>query len=122
MWHKSILEKVIAEANSKDANEYTIESYAALAAAVADANAVMVNENATQDEVDTAVTNVQAAMDRLVAVDGTAPTTENNVTQTGQESITIKTNAVKTGDFSPITGLVAITLASAALLLIRKKK
>lgn len=119
---KSILEKVIAEANSKDANEYTIESYTALAAAVADANAVMVNENATQDEVDTAVTNVQAAMDRLVAVDGTAPTTENNVTQTGQESIIIKTNAVKTGDFSPITGLVAITLASAALLLIRKKK
>ena len=35
---KSILEKVIAEANEVDASAYTAESYAALQAAVAEAN------------------------------------------------------------------------------------
>ena len=71
---KSILEKVIAEANGKDANAYTAESYAVLEAAVAEANAVMANEDATQEEVDAAVTSVQEAMKGLVAVE--KPSTE----------------------------------------------
>ena len=124
---KSILESVLAEANGKDASAYTAESYAVLTAAVAEANDVMADENATQEEVDAAVTNVQAAMDQLVAVDGrvpeeTTPSTDDTATQTGQESTTPKANAAKTGDFTPIAGLAAITLAGAALLFTRKKK
>ncbi len=124
---KSILESVLAEANGKDASAYTAESYAVLTAAVAEANDVMADENATQEEVDAAVTNVQAAMDQLVAVDGrvpeeTTPSTDDTATQTGQESTTPKANAAKTGDFAPIAGLAAITLAGAALLFTRKKR
>ena len=120
---KSILQQVIAEANGKNANAYTAESYAVLQVAVNEANAIMENENATQDEVDTAVTNVQTAMDNLVAVDGTsAETPTENVAQTGQESTTSKTNAAKTGDFAPIAGLAVITLAGTALLISRKRK
>ena len=78
-------------------------------------------------EVDAAVTNVQAAMDQLVAVDGrvpeeTTPSTDDTATQTGEESTTPKANAAKTGDFAPIAGLAAITLAGAALLFTRKKR
>ncbi len=123
---KSILEKVIAEANSKDASAYTEESYAALQAAVAEANDVMADENATQEEVDAAVTNVQAAMDQLVAVDGrvpeeTTPSTNDTATQTGQESTT-KANAAKTGDVAPIAGLIVLAAAGATAIGAKKRK
>ncbi|MBC5787061.1 alpha-L-rhamnosidase C-terminal domain-containing protein [Clostridium facile] len=124
---KSILEDVLAEAGKVDANAYTAESYAALQAAVAEANDVYNNENATQEEVDAAVTKIQVAMNNLIAVEGTPveTPTENNDTagsQTGQESTTPKANAAKTGDFAPIVGLATITLAGAVLLFIHKKK
>lgn len=67
---KSILEAVIVEANEKDATSYTMESYAALTEAVKEAQDVLVDDNATQDEVNTAVAKVQSAMDGLVTVDG----------------------------------------------------
>ena len=123
---KSVLEDVLAEAGKVDANAYTAESYAALQAAVAEANDVYNNENATQEEVDTAVTNVQAAMDQLVAVDGsvseeTTPSTDDTATQTGQESTT-KANAAKTGDTTPLAGAVAAVIAGAVLFTLRKKK
>ncbi len=51
---KSILEALLAEANDKDANAYTAESYAVLQAAVAKANEVMGDENASQEEEETA--------------------------------------------------------------------
>ncbi len=57
---KSILEEVVAKANQIDANAYTAESYAVLEAALKDANAVLANENATQEEVDAAVQTVQS--------------------------------------------------------------
>ncbi|WP_069989007.1 discoidin domain-containing protein [Massilioclostridium coli] len=123
---KSILEKVIAEANGKDANAYTAESYAVLEAAVAEANAVMANEDATQEEVDAAVVSVQEAMKGLVAVE--KPSTETpddnkaDGTQTGQESTTTKANAAKTGDVAPIAGVMALVLAGAAVVALKKKK
>ena len=124
---KSILEDVLTEAGKVDANAYTAESYAALQAVVAEAKDVYNNENATQEEVDAAVTSVQTAIDNLVAVDGTpaeTPTENNNTagSQTGQESTTPKANAAKTGDFAPIAGMAAIAIAGAALVLSRKKK
>lgn len=124
---KSILEEVLAEANSIDATAYTEESYAVLQTAIAEANEVMANENASQEEVNTAVANVQAAMDGLVAVEGgttetpsTKPTEEG--VQTGQETTTTKANAVKTGDFAPIAGIATIAIAGMTLILSRKKK
>ena len=61
---------------------YTAESYAALQAAVAEASDVYNNENATQEEVDAAVTSVQTAIDNLVAVDGTPAETPTAVSYT----------------------------------------
>ncbi|WP_069987409.1 glycosyl hydrolase [Massilioclostridium coli] len=119
---KSILEEVVAEAEKVDANAYTAESYAVLEAAVNEAKAVLENENATQKEVDAAVQSVQAAMDSLVAVEGTETPSDNNATQTGQENTTTKANAAKTGDFAPIAGVVMLAVAGTAVLLSRKKK
>ena len=119
---KSILEEVVAKANQIDANAYTVESYAVLEAALKDANAVLANENATQEEVDVAVQSVQAAMDSLVAVEGTETPSDNNATQTGQESTTTKANAAKTGDIAPIAGIAVLAVAGAALFLSSRKK
>ncbi len=122
---KSILEAVIVEANEKDATSYTTESYAALTAAVKEAQDVLVDDNATQDEVNTAVAKVQSAMDGLVTVDGKineAQTTNNNVTQTSQTSTTTKANAAKTGDFTPIVGAAMLAIAGTVILIVRKRK
>ena len=124
---KSILETVIKVAGEIDGSSYTAESYGILQAAVAEANDVMADENATQEEVDAAVTNVQAAMDQLVAVDGrvpeeTTPSTDDTATQIGQESTTPKANAAKTGDVAPIAGAAAMAVVAGAVLLISRKK
>ncbi len=120
---KSILEKVIAEANDVDSSAYTAESYTALQAAVAEANEVMENENATQEEVNAAVESVQEAMKGLVSVDKeTTDTDKAEGTQTGQENTTTKANAAKTGDVTPITGVMVLALAGTAVLFSRKKK
>ena len=124
---KSILEKVISEANEIESSEYTAESYAVLTAAVAEAEEVMANENATQAEVDTAVGKVEAAMKGLVAVDGTTPegttpSTDNAATQAGQESTTTKANSAKTGDVAPIAGMIVLALAGTAVTLLKKRK
>ena len=120
---KSILEEVLAEASKVDANAYTAESYAALQAAVAEASNVYNNENASQEEVNRAVANVQAAMDDLVAVEGGTTETSytDNATQTGQESTTTKANAAKTGDFTPIAGIAMLVVAGITVLISRKK-
>ncbi len=125
---KSILEQVIAEANSKDATAYTAESYAVLTSAVEKATNVLADENATQQDVDTAVESVQTAMDGLVALSGTsveAPTENNAVDQTtqiGQETTTTKANAAKTGDVAPIAMVVTLATAASALVLLNKKR
>ena len=119
---KSILKEMLAAANSIDANAYTAESYMLLQAAAANAHIVLANDNAAQDEVDSATASIQTAMDGLVTATNATTTAGNNVAQTGQEAITAKTDSVKTGDFSPIAGLVAITLAGAALFFARKKR
>ena len=120
---KSILEEVLAEASKVDANAYTAESYAALQAAVVEASNVYSNENATQEEVDAAVTNVQTAMDNLVVVDGTsAETPTEDVVQTGQESTTAKANAEKTGDFVPIAGVVTMVVVAGVVMSISRKR
>lgn len=125
---KSVLEDVLAEASKLDTSTYTAESYSVLEAAVNNANAVLADENATQDDVDLAVNAVRTAIDGLVAVDGTpseTPTDNGNTvdgTQTGQESTTTKANAAKTGDFAPIAGIAALAVAGAALAITRRKK
>ena len=119
---KSILEKIIAEANDVDSSAYTAESYAVLQAAVAEANAVMTNENASQEEVNAAVVSVQEAMNGLVAVETPADNNNADGTQTGQESTTTKANAAKTGDVFPIAGVMVLALAGAAVVALKKEK
>ena len=122
---KSILEEMIATANEINANAYTEESYSVLTTALAKANDVMADDNATQEDVDAAANAVKAAMDGLVAVDGIevqTPSTGNNATQVGQETTTTKANAAKTGDVAVPAAVIGLLAASAVAVGITKKR
>jgi flagellar biosynthesis regulator FlaF len=62
---KSALEAKVNEARGLNAADYTEESWAAFAAALADAEAVLANPEATQAEVDDALAALVGAMDNL---------------------------------------------------------
>ena len=119
---KSILETVIKVAGEIDGSSYTAESYGILQAAVAKANEVMGDENASQEEVDAAATRVQEAMKGLVTVETPAENNHADGTQTGQESTTPKANAAKTGDFAPIAGLLILAMATGSVIAAKKRK
>ena len=118
---KSILEAVVTQANKMEEGLYTAESYQALRAAVAAANVVLANNDATQDEIDAAVDTVKEAMNGLVEIS----VGQNNAiqgAQTGQ--YTTSSNGekpVKTGDALPVVGVAALALASVAIVAFRKK-
>ncbi len=64
---KSILADLIAECDEVDSSEYTSESYSGLLASLDAAKAVNIKSDATQEEVDAAVQNLQEARNGLVA-------------------------------------------------------
>ena len=72
---KTALEEAIEKAEAVDPDLYTEDSYAALAEALDAANAVLIDENATQGQVDEAVRSLQAALESLVEA-APAPGTE----------------------------------------------
>ena len=64
--NKDILNDMIDQASGLDLDAYTADSVAALNAALANAQAVAADENATQDEVDAVADTLQAALNRCV--------------------------------------------------------
>jgi len=64
--NKDSLSTLIDNANALDADKYTATSYQTLTEAVKDAQDVLVDENATQDQVDQSVNALTSALDALV--------------------------------------------------------
>lgn len=62
---KTALNEQVAKAVNYQEDVYTTDSYAVLAAAIQDAQALIVDETATQGDIDAAVTALQTAMDQL---------------------------------------------------------
>ncbi len=65
--NKDALNALIAEGETYTRSNYTEESWVVFDSALADAQAVAVNEAATQEEVDAAAAQLEAAMEALVA-------------------------------------------------------
>ena len=123
--NKDILNDMINKASGLDLDAYTADSVAALNAALADAQAVAANENATQDEVDAAADSLKAAMSGLVFVNGdndndadTDDTTTGGVVTTPSGDGTAPS---KTGD-AGAAGIAVLALASAAAVVLMRKK
>ena len=80
---KTQLQAIYDQYNDIDESLYTKESYGALTSALEDALAVLNNENATQEEVDAALTVLQEAYEGLVAVE---PQPGDDNTNPGEET------------------------------------
>ena len=66
---KSKLESLVKEAKTKDQSKYTEGSFAAFTTALTKAEAVLEDEKATQEEIDTAVSSLQKAMNELKLIE-----------------------------------------------------
>ncbi len=101
------LANAIASAESKDASQYTTESWNALQAALRSAKAVLASADSTQESVDSATNALNAAIHSLVSVNNgsgsssSAPTTPANPTNPtnpstgGNQVVTVTSSAVK---------------------------
>lgn len=63
---KSKLQALVTEAGKKEESKYTASSWAVFADALKEAKAVLDNQDAAQETVDTALSSLQGAMDQLV--------------------------------------------------------
>lgn len=104
------LTNAIASAESKDASQYTTESWNALQAALRSAKAVLASADSTQESVDSATNALNAAIHGLVSVNNgsgssssapttptnpTNPTTPTNPSTGGNQIATVTTSAAK---------------------------
>ena len=117
--NKDILNDMINQASGLDLSVYTEDSAAALNAALADAQTVAANENATQAEIDVAANTLQAALNGLVFVDGTTGTDNGSNGATAPAGDGSK--PTKTGD-AGAAGLAALAVLSAGALIVLKKR
>ena len=120
--NKDILNDMIALAGTIDLSIYTVDSANALKAALADAIAVAENDNATQDEIDTAVANLAAAKAGLVKVNGSSSTENVEATDPVVENTGDGTAPTKTGDAGSLAVFGVMALAAAAAVVFRKKR
>ena len=105
----SALEALIAEVNAMDLSGYTSQSKLALDREVQKAKQLVMNEEATQEEVDAALAKVKDAIDGLQPINAGSVTTPNDDAVGNANADTSDTAAaVQTG------ALLAILLAGAA--------
>ena len=123
--NKDILNDMIDQASGLNLDSYTADSAALLNAALANAQAVAADENATQEEVDAAADTLKAAMNGLVLVNGdNNNTAEDNTNVAGNTETTPVgdgTAPTKTGD-AGAAGLAALALLSAGVVIVLRKK
>ena len=117
---KSLLEQTMATAAAIDTAAYTAETVAAFNAANDNANAVYANENATQDEVDSANAALAEAIAALQPVEAAAPAPADTAIA-GDKTVTTGTGSAKPGDTAPFAAAALVVLAGAGVLLSKKK-
>lgn len=99
------LEKLIAQADNYNEDDYTTSTYTTMKNALANAKVVLANSKATQEEVDNAVAELQTAIDSLKKKDDTKVDINNlpdgkytlyaQMIKTDRESFSMSNNAIK---------------------------
>ena len=107
---KSVLEDLLNKASEMDESKYTAESFAVLKAAMAEAQAVFNDTEATEADVKAAEAKLEDAMDGLVLTDA----------GTGTDSD--KEDSPNTDDYTPLMGVaVALAAIGAGALILRRR-
>lgn len=99
------LEKLVAQADNYNEDDYTTSTYTAMKNALASAKAVLANSKATQEEVNNAAAELQTAIDSLKKRDDTKVDINNlpdgkytlyaQMIKTDRESFSMSNNAIK---------------------------
>lgn len=99
------LEKLVAQADNYNENDYTTSSYTTMKNALANAKVVLANSKVTQEEVDNAVAELQSAIDSLKKKEDTKVDINNlpdgkytlyaQMIKTDRESFSMSNNAIK---------------------------
>lgn len=99
------LEKLVAQADNYNEDDYTTSTYTTMKNALANAKAVLANSKATQEEVDNAATELQTAIDSLKKKDDPKVDINNlpdgkytlyaQMIKTDRESFSMSNNAIK---------------------------
>ncbi len=125
---KTELEKLINECSQIDDSTYTKKSFAKLQDALVAAKTVLNNNDATNQDVETAYSTLKEAKDQLVKKETNQPvsstTDKKNNTSTDKKD-TPSSSKVKTGDDTPLLALeIASTMAivAGAIIVIKAKK
>lgn len=113
---KSVLEQVLAQADSIDTAAYTAETVETFNAAKAAADAVFTDENASQQEVDNAAQVLADAINSLQILEDNASPIQGDVTAS------TTTSAPKTGDSTPIAAAVALLAVALTGFVVYNKK
>ena len=120
--NKDILNEMINEASGLDLSAYTEDSAAALTNALAEAQAVAANANATQAEVDAAANTLEAALSGLVLVNGDNNQAAEDDTTGTTTPVGEGTTPTKTGDAGNLAVFGVMALAAAAAVVLKKKR
>lgn len=99
------LEKLVAQADNYNEDDYTTSTYTTMKNALANAKAVLANSKSTQEEVDNAATELQTAIDSLKKKDDPKVDINNlpdgkytlyaQMIKTDKESFSMSNNAIK---------------------------
>lgn len=123
--NKDILNDMIANASTIDVGGYTADSVTVFNAALDAAKAVAADENATQEDIDAAVANLEAAQAGLVKAETIdvpiveVPETDDAMVEnTGEGSAPV----TKTGDTGAFALMAFTALAGAAVVISKKRK
>ena len=107
---KSVLEDLLNKASEMDESKYTAESFAVLKAAMAEAQAVFNDTEATEADVKAAEAKLEDAMDGLVLTDA------------GTDTDSDKEDSPNTDDYTPLMGVaVALAAIGAGALILRRR-
>lgn len=126
---KTELEKLINECSQIDDSTYTKESFAKLQDALVAAKTVLNNNDATNQDVETAYSTLKEAKEQLVKKETNQPvsstTDKKDNTSSTDKKDTPSSSKVKTGDDTPLLALeIASTMAivAGAIIVIKAKK
>lgn len=128
MADKSMLQDLINKSETIDTSKYTKESINILNLSLANAKAILMNDEATQEEVDKATLEISSAIDNLVEInndkiddddktDGKAGNNKNNSGKGNTDNLP-NTGAVIGG----LSSMVAIALTTIGAVLFKKKE
>ena len=124
----SVLENTINEALKYNENDYTVESYKALKDEIDRANTMLINKDASQDEVDDEVRRLKSAISGLIKKDQSTVGSgnQNNNGNTSDSGNNGNSNIPSTGDYDmQMNSMMTMMIISGVLLgglFIRKRK